>query len=170
MYLRQAKVRASRVSRCALVLCSISLIAVLATCGGCSNRPRTYPVQGKVQFENGRPVMVGVVELQSIEGKINARGDIARDGTFTLTTFESGDGAVAGKHKCVVMQMVMVENMQGFKHSTIGVVDPRYASYRTSGLEVDVAKSDVNPIVIQVEGIMKNQPAEGEPHSHQSGG
>lgn len=157
---------ATLVSSSSSSLFAVTLITTLIALVGCSGRPRTYPVQGKVQFDNGRPVVVGVVELQSIEGKINARGDIARDGTFTLTTFEPGDGAVAGKHKCVVMQMVMVENMEGFKHSTIGVVDPRYATYRGSGLEVEVAKSDENPIVLEVKGIRKNQPAEGEPHSH----
>ncbi|MFK7734792.1 MAG: hypothetical protein AB8B50_02120 [Pirellulaceae bacterium] len=168
MHSRQKRSGTSHVFRYMAAFCNASLVVVLLASIGCSGNPRTYPVQGKVQFDNGRPVLVGVVEFQSIEGKINARGDIARDGTFTLTTFESGDGAVAGKHKCVVMQMVMVENVEGFKHSTIGVVDPRYASYRKSGLEVDVAESGDNPIVLKVKGIMKNQPAEGEPHSHKS--
>ncbi|MFN3190559.1 MAG: hypothetical protein ACE361_08550 [Aureliella sp.] len=141
--------------------------ALLLALAGCSGKLRTYPVEGKVQFEGGRPVVVGIVELQSIEHKINARGDINRDGTFTLTTFEPGDGAVAGKHKCVVLQMVVAENLKRHRHSNIGVVDRRYASYATSGLEIEISPDGPNnELVIEVQGVLEEQPPEDEPHTH----
>ncbi|MEM8733441.1 MAG: carboxypeptidase regulatory-like domain-containing protein [Planctomycetota bacterium] len=134
---------------------------------GCSDQLKTYPVKGKVQFEGGNPVVVGMVELQSIEHKINARGDINRDGTFTLTTFAEGDGAIAGKHKCVVLQMVMTEHLKGHRHSNIGVVDRRHASYATSGLEVEISADEPNDsLVIEVQGVLEEQPPEDKPHTH----
>lgn len=132
---------------------------------GCSERPKTYPVSGKVQFEIGGPVAVGVVELKSESHGLNARGNISRDGTFQLTTFSENDGAVAGEHKCVVLQMVIGENIPGFKPSKIGVVDPRYASYSTSGLSVTIDEEGENEILLQVRGIIE-QPETGHDHKH----
>ena len=74
------------------------------------------------------------IELKSRQHDIHARGKLNLDGTFTLTTYEEGDGAVEGKHDCVIVQFVMTEGVQGHRPSTIGVIDRRYNSYTTSGL------------------------------------
>ena len=139
------------------------LIALVVLCG-CSGRPKTYPVSGKVEFETGTAVAVGVVELKSERYGLNARGNIAQDGTFRLTTFSENDGAVAGEHKCVVLQMVIGENIPGFKPSAAGVVAPRYASYSTSGLSVTIEDKQTNEILLKVRGVAE-QPKNGE-HSH----
>lgn len=140
-------------------------LAILALASGCSSQLETYKVNGRVEFENGRPVVVGLVECLSLEHQLNARGTIREDGTFSLTSFEEGDGAVAGKHKCVVIQMVIGENIKGHRPSTVGVVDSKYASYQTSGLEIDVSPDGDNKCVLIVRGI-KKQPAQGADHSH----
>lgn len=137
-----------------------------AACVGCSDQLETYPITGKVQFENGNPVVVGNVEFQSIEHKINARGEIQRDGTFQLTTFNDNDGAVAGEHKCVVIQTVMVEHIPGHRGSVIGVVNPKHASYATSGLSFTVAEDAANEVTLVVDGVIKKQPPEGTEHQH----
>lgn len=134
-------------------------------CTGCSSQLQTYEVKGKVEFENGRPVVVGTVECLSVEHNINARGDIQPDGTFSLTTFQPDDGAVEGDHKCVVIQMVIGENISGHRPSTVGVVAPKYASYQTSGLSFDVSPDAANEIVLTVRGVEK-QPAAGADHKH----
>ncbi len=136
----------------------------LLAASGCSSQLQTYPVSGIVEFENGRPVVVGTVELLSVEHSINARGNIQPDGTFKLTTFTPNDGAVAGRHKCVVLQMVIGEDIKGHSASTIGVVDRRYAAYESSGLEVEI-KPEQNDVKLVVRGI-KKQPKPGESHSH----
>ena len=120
---------------------------------------------GRVQFESGAPVVMGTVEFQSVEHKINARGDIAPDGTFLLTTFSEYDGAVEGEHKCVVLQMVIGENLQGHKPSKIGVVSPVFASYSSSGLTCNVSEGD-NQVVLTVHGLKENQPDPGPDHKH----
>ena len=90
-------------SHCGLAI----VLAILACLQGCgSDHPPTYPVSGKVVFEDGKPLTTGgLVLLESVvtEGlPVNARGTINADGTFELTTFEDGDGAVAGKHRMLV--------------------------------------------------------------------
>lgn len=142
--------------------CFLLLLSCLA---GCSSRLKTYPVKGRVEFENGAPVVMGTVELQSIEYKVNARGNIQPDGSFELTTFEENDGAVGGNHKCVVIQMVIAENIPGYRPSTTGVVARRFADYQTSGLTCYVSDKD-NEITLTVHGIRKDQPDTGEDHEH----
>ena len=67
-----------------------------------------YPVNGKVVFENGEPLTTGgVVLCESLDTlsddmAIMARGKIREDGTFELSTFADGDGAVVGKHRVLV--------------------------------------------------------------------
>jgi len=121
------------------VLITMGGLWMLVVAVGCSDgRLLTYPDWGKVAFADGSPVHVGTVELKSREHNIHARGEIGTDGRFVLTTYE----AVAGKHDCVVVQMVMVEEIAGFQPSTEGVVHPRFGSYITSGLVVEVNNAD----------------------------
>jgi len=144
-----------------LVLASAILSA------GCSDgRLPTYPVSGRVVFEDGSPVHVGTVELKSREHNIHARGEIGIDGRFRLSTYESGDGAVAGQHDCVVVQMVLVEGISGFRHSTDGVVHPRFGSYRTSELLVDVAEKGTNELKITVSGLSDRRTDSSGAHAH----
>ncbi len=141
-------------------------LALILLASGCSDQLKTYPVQGKVLFEDGSPVHVGIVELKSKDFPIQARGSIEKDGSFTLTTYQPGDGAVAGKHACVVVQFVVTEGMTAHRPSTIGVVAPKFASYSTSGLLVDITTDGSNQIELRVDGIQKQQPKEGEDHAH----
>lgn len=138
------------------------LLSVLG-CVGCSDQLRTYPVSGKVKFNTGGPVHVGTVELKSREHGVQARGAIESDGSFTLTTYEDGDGAVAGMHDCVVVQFVITEGVENYRASTIGVVNPKYGSYASSGLSVEIKPESPNEVVIEVEGVLKKQP---EDHKH----
>ncbi len=141
------------------------LLVLLCLAGtGCSGRLATYPVQGQVQFLDGAPVRVGTIELKSLDHAVQARGEIQEDGSFTLSTFSDGDGAVAGKHACVVVQFVMAEEIASHRPSQLGVIDRRYNSYSTSGLSIEVLPQSSNRVVIEVAGVLKKQP-EGE-HKH----
>lgn len=135
---------------------------------GCSDgRPPTYPVSGQVVFDDGSPVHVGTVELKSREHNLHARGEIDPDGHFTLTTFQRGDGAVAGAHECVVVQMVMAEDVANLRPSSDGVVHPRYGSYATSGLVVHVSDEDPNELQLNVEPLASSDhPGVRSSHGH----
>ena len=136
----------------------------LGLLAGCSTEPPTFPVAGIVRFTSGEPVRVGTVELKSIEHGIHARGQIQTDGTFSLSTFHEDDGAVAGKHNCVIVQFVMTEDVAGHRGSKLGVIDRRYSSYNTSGLVVEVLPQPENEIVIAVEGLLSEQPDGNHQH------
>ncbi len=140
------------------------ILLVLVSSSGCSDRLKTYPVQGRVQFPSGAPVRVGTVELKSQEHGVQARGTLETDGSFSLTTYEEDDGAVAGTHDCVIVQMIMTEGLEGHRPSKLGVIDPRYHRYATSGLQIKIEPNTENQITIEVEGIGK-QPS-GEHHHH----
>jgi len=134
-----------------------------ATTAGCSDQLPTYPVSGIVQFEAGKPVHVGTLELKSREHGIQARGEIQPDGSFQLSTYAAGDGAVAGLHDCVVVQLVIAEGLSPHRPSAIGVVDGRHANYATSGIVVEVSPDRNNVFTIEVEGKRQTQP---EQHAH----
>lgn len=138
-------------------------VAACLLLSGCSDQMPTYPVSGQVRFANGGVVHVGTVELKSREHNLQARGQIESDGSFTLTTYKEGDGAVAGMHDCVIVQFVMAEGISGHKPSKVGVVDRRYASYATSGLKAEIVPDKKNELILKVDGLLSTQP---QNHKH----
>ncbi len=76
---------------------------------GCSNQPQVAPVRGFVTM-NGKPLAGGRIMFAPIasgEDKNvghSAMGQIQQDGSFVLTTYEDGDGALVGSHYPVVME------------------------------------------------------------------
>ncbi|MEX0819210.1 MAG: hypothetical protein WD070_06445 [Pirellulaceae bacterium] len=147
----------------------IAVLLLLSVGGiGCSNdRLPTYPVQGRVVFSDGSPVHTGSIELKSREHGVQARGNIAADGSFQLTTYKQNDGAVEGTHDCVVVQLVMVEELSNFTPSTEGVVDARYGSYSKSGLECEVSPAKQNVVTITLEPMHPKPAGSGsQPHTH----
>lgn len=145
------------------------LLAILA-CGaalsvGCNRNPTTYPIKGRVHFPSGSPVRMGTIETKSRELGINARGTINSDGSFELTTFQPGDGAVAGWHDCVVVQLIIHgEEFKG-KVSSFGVVDPKHASYGSSGLSFEVSPTQTNQVSLEVSPLRGKEVPE-KLHSH----
>ncbi len=139
------------------------LLMLSSTLYGCGDgRPRAYPTIGRVTFPDGSPAHVGTVELKSVEHSIHARGTIQPDGTFVLSTYRPDDGAIAGKHNCVVVQFIIAEDLQGKIHGTQGVIDPRFASYSTSGLTCTIEPNDNNVLSLVVEGVGKNKSGKSE--------
>ena len=136
------------------------LLALVGLLGpGCApSHPPAYPVSGLVRFEDGTPVRTGVVELESVELSVNARGEIRRDGSFQLTTWSTNDGAVAGKHRAVVVQPFAYAGLSGaepqdhheHETSTAPRVAPEMGQYETSQLEVTVQPQPLNEVVIVV--------------------
>jgi hypothetical protein len=79
-----------------------ALPVVAAGCGNSNaDRPETYPVSGVVTYK-GLPVPDAQVTF-SPEGQGQAAfGRTDTEGKYSLTTYESGDGAVAGRYKVAV--------------------------------------------------------------------
>jgi hypothetical protein len=81
----------------------------VAGCGGGSNF-KTAPVSGTVRC-NGTLITAGLVVFTPIpkpgtktqETGRSATGIIQADGTFILSTYKDGDGAIIGRHRIQVM-------------------------------------------------------------------
>jgi hypothetical protein len=68
---------------------------------GCGPRlPATAPVHGKITL-GGKAMDAGRIAFHPAAGR-TALGTIAADGTYTLTTFRPGDGALLGKHRVTI--------------------------------------------------------------------
>ena len=119
---------------------SILLLLVAITVSGCGpSGPTTYPVRGKITFEDGTPVQVGLIEFRSAD-RVIARGKIETDGSYALTTFEPNDGAFEGVHQVVVQQMIITEDLSFTAHNHGKRVPPIYADYSSSPLQAEVKR------------------------------
>ncbi len=72
--------------------------ALLTGCG--DDLPPTAPVQGIVTW-NGKPVEHGTITFYPKNGR-PATGQIQPDGSYTITTFRSKDGAILGNHSVTI--------------------------------------------------------------------
>jgi hypothetical protein len=73
-------------------------LVLITGCG--PSRPETAPVNGHVTFQ-GKPVSTGQIMFQPEHGR-PAIGTINPDGTYRLTTFQSDDGALPGRHRVTI--------------------------------------------------------------------
>lgn len=118
----------------------ILLLPVLAGCN--SGQLPVHPVNGTVRFDDGARVMFGDIEFFSAAHKINARGKINRDGTFEVGTYAENDGAVAGNHKVIILQVTgdyLTEKLSDeIDHDHGELIHPAYFDYRTSNLQCEI--------------------------------
>jgi len=115
--------------------------AGLAGCGGPSNAP----VKGKVTFkETGKPLTAGVVIFQLVaDASVQASGDLEPDGSYELGN-SRGMGALPGEYQVIVQPQTLEDN------PNVLPIDPRYTTYRKSGLKFTV-KPGPNEFNIVVE-------------------
>lgn len=132
---------------------AVLILFGLAGCGPA--QVETYPVSGVVKFSNGQPVRSGTVELQSLEYGTTATGTIRDDGSFTLGTFSPDDGAAAGKHKAIVVQLIIGDGISVHHRDHGQAVPPRYGDYDTSNLTAEVEPQDDNRLTLTIEPITR---------------
>lgn len=142
------------------------LLILVGTMLGCSAGQReTTPVGGKVTLA-GKPLTTGRIIFWPDDGGPPGGGSIGEDGSYSLTTYQTGDGAVLGTHK-VTVEAVTAINPEAAPKSiaeemanelfyrnppvkTKQLVPRRYALRQTSGLVAEVAH-DVGPIDFDLE-------------------
>ena len=128
------------------------LSLLLVGLAGCSDgNPKRHPVQGKVKFPDGKLLTTGIVEFQAMdhETPVTATGTITPEGTFELGTFSLNDGAIAGRHRVVVLGGEIGTDIERPWLLPSQQVDPRYGDFKTSGLEITVEPKE-NDITIEV--------------------
>jgi hypothetical protein len=72
----------------------------LAGCGGPGPYSGTlYPVKGQVLLADGKPLTGGSVQFIPKQRGLPASGRIESDGTFSLKSLKTGEGAAPGEYK-----------------------------------------------------------------------
>jgi hypothetical protein len=123
----------------------VGLLLCIGAVTGCgTSHPATFPVSGKVTY-NDQPLEFGTVLFQPEVGP-PAVGRIQPDGTFRLSTYGTNDGAVPGKHK---VQIMCFENQSPKAKAAAdkniepqagqSLIPSHYSNYDTSGLTADVS-------------------------------
>jgi hypothetical protein len=139
----------------------------LSGCG--PDRPATIAVDGTVTLDGEAVEGASVTFIPGGEGKI-AMGTTDSSGKFTLTTYEPGDGAIAGTHKVTVRKTAGQEGGASSDTSAEGEDEPegdfmgddgssegaeewitpqKYSNPATTDLTVEV-KSGMEPVTLQL--------------------
>jgi hypothetical protein len=86
-------------------------LLVLLTVAGCGSPPSTAPqafkVTGTVKYDDGRPVSPAAIQFSPVnDTTFTAYGDIADDGSFTLTALKGNarlDGVPEGEYEVTIL-------------------------------------------------------------------
>lgn len=95
-------------------------------------------MRGTVAFEDGTPVKFGRVEFFNKDAEVSARGSIQADGTFVIGTETNDDGAVAGDHQVLIMQVIAPSGSRVTPHEHGAHISHQFATFRSSGLSFTV--------------------------------
>ncbi len=121
-----------------LLLVSLSACLLVCSVGCGSDRPKTAVVRGKVTYR-GKAVPNGTISFVPASGP-TATGEIGPDGSYTLTTFRKGDGAVLGAHRVVITAMQDSSTRLPEERNPLPppIVPLKYTSIATTDLKVEV--------------------------------
>ena len=149
----------------------ILAVSCLVGCGGGPDDKkwkdkqfRVFPVTGTVTYK-GSPVADASVVFQSSDPKtpVSASGKTDSSGNFSLRTYEASDGAVAGKHKVIVMKAETDPVDPSYndtsspnygktppKVATKYLVPQKYSTFDKSDLTADVSESGKNQVALEL--------------------
>ncbi len=140
--------------RRALCLC----IFLLCGCGAEQEpRPALQPAQGKLLI-NGEPAPGAMLVLSPADGKtLNARGsrpraNVGEDGTFQVTTYQSGDGAPAGEYLVGILWFDNPDSSHPWDQ-----LGNKYANPETTGIRISIQEGEnqLEPIAIDNARLVK---------------
>lgn len=128
------------------------MLILLAGCG--TDHPEVARVRGKVTL-NGVPFTAGGTVYFEPQGTgKRASGRIQSDGSYELSTYSAGDGAVVGAGKVAVMPPVAVTDelteSQPLQTST-SPIPRRYRSMASSELTCEVKAGVLNEFPIKMQ-------------------
>jgi hypothetical protein len=122
----------------------VALLMIAATgCGGGDGIQRlpTFKSQGQVQWQ-GKPLAHALVMLHPEDPQlvpVQARTD--EGGNFTLTTYDTGDGAPKGDFKVTVTYYPLVKNGSSFEPGP-QVIPAKYADPQNTQLRVSIKEGE----------------------------
>ncbi len=128
---------------------AVAILAAVWLAGCGPRRPPTFRVEGLVRDTSGVATeRASVTFLSHGDGKrYRAEGIVGEGGRFTLTTFQAGDGAVAGTHRVLVVPLLAGDGPTSATPS----IPPRYEHPERSGLVVEIEPRPVNEVTLVIE-------------------
>lgn len=122
---------------------------LLATHAGCSpsHQLETAEVHGTVTLD-GRPVTAGGVMFLPDRGR-GATAKISSDGTYRLTTYVDGDGAIVGKHQVSILPPYAAGETD-LPSAPAQSIPARYHNGGSSRIEVEVQAGQVNVVDLKL--------------------
>jgi len=88
------------------ILALVLLSCGLASCSKSAGRKPTFPVSGRVLLPDGKPAEHALVVFHPVgeagEDVGKPHGKVGADGNYKLTTYDTDDGAPAGKYRVTV--------------------------------------------------------------------
>jgi hypothetical protein len=85
----------------------------------------------------GRPVPNGTVSFIPDGGTV-ATGEIGPDGSYTLTTFRKGDGAILGMHRVVISAVDAGKEGEAAASLPAPIIPLKYMNLSTTDLRAEV--------------------------------
>lgn len=119
---------------------------LLVLCAGCgrSDRLPTAYVNGTVTFE-GAPVPTGSLLFVPEGGGPAAQGNISKDGSYTLGTYTTSDGAILGRFQVMITAFAqpkggsgLPEDMMNSNTESLSLIPEIYGDLEKSGLTATV--------------------------------
>lgn len=112
-------------------------------------RVQVFPAEGKVIW-NGQPVAGALVVLHPSAGNpISARAQTEKDGTFKLSTYDTGDGVPPGEYTVTVEWRKLIQKDGEYKPGP-NVLPNKFSQPTTSTLKVRIAEGTnvLDPITL----------------------
>lgn len=138
--MKEAAVRVVRILAVFILAAAVAL--------GCSKKGglETAPVKGKITYK-GKALPSGTVMFVPAEGPA-ATGEINSEGSYVLTTYTSGDGAVVGNHKVTIVALQDMGDALPEHRNPLPppIVPKKYLSDTTSGLTAEVKAKITNEV------------------------
>jgi hypothetical protein len=111
---------------------------------GCGQDSKLGRVHGTVRLD-GKPLTNGTVRFVPSAGRA-ATGTIQSDGTYTLGTYKTSDGALVGTHKASIVASEAGSDSrppyEAPKQKSKSLIPERYMAAGTSKLTFDVKPGD----------------------------
>jgi len=138
----QRLIGGARCTRTAIVVATLFALPAIG-CGQADSRVPTHQVQGVIRFR-GQPTegaFIALTPKNAAEGVPNPRATVAKDGTFSIGTFDGNDGAPEGEY-IVTMQWYKPVRQGNDMVGGPNVLPVKYASARTSDVKIHVAAGE----------------------------
>ena len=98
----------------------------LTGCSG-STGPATIKISGKVTYQ-GQPVSTGTISFQPVsDSKLRpATGQFKDDGSYAVSSFKAGDGAMPGEYKVVIVSLKSGPTLENPNQPEVSAIPARY--------------------------------------------